>query len=118
MRARMGGGKTAIAGLAFAVLMLAVAGAAYLLLIRDAESEPEMVLECIQGRCVERPLDEVAAEFISLSPEEEVEQFGRRPPTFRNVAAEAGVAFEHLRDDDFFNLGGGAAAADFNGDGW
>ncbi len=42
---------------------------------------------------------------------------GREPPTFREVAAEAGVAFEHTRDENFFNLGGGAAAADFNNDG-
>ena len=46
------------------------------------------------------------------------EDLGREPPTFREVAVEAGVAFQHTRDDGFFNLGGGAAAADFNNDGW
>ena len=36
---------------------------------------------------------------------------------FRNLAAEAGVDFHHLRDQTLFNLGGGAAAGDYNGDG-
>ena len=49
---------------------------------------------------------------------EEARQLGREPPSFEEVAAQAGVAFEHSRDGDFFNLGGGAAAADFNNDGW
>ena len=36
---------------------------------------------------------------------------------FSEVAAPAGVAFQHFRDDVFFNIGGGGAAADYNNDG-
>ena len=116
---RVTGRRAAIGGVVVAVVAVAAAFAGYQLLLSDsAESTPETVIECIQGHCVERPISEVDTDFISLTPEEEVEQFGRRPPTFENVAREAGVAFEHMRDDDFFNLGGGAAAADFNRDGW
>jgi enediyne biosynthesis protein E4 len=50
-------------------------------------------------------------------PDEE-RLLGREPPVFRDVAEQAGVAFKHSRDYSFFNLGGGAAAGDFNRDGW
>ncbi|MDA1349623.1 MAG: CRTAC1 family protein, partial [Chloroflexi bacterium] len=36
---------------------------------------------------------------------------------FREMAADAGVDFQHIRSDSLFNLGGGAAAGDYNGDG-
>ena len=39
------------------------------------------------------------------------------PIRFAEVAAQAGVDFQHYRDDAVINLGGGAAAGDFNGDG-
>ena len=76
------------------------------------------VLVCKQGRCVEQPVSQTNAPVESLTPAEEVARLGRQPPTFNQVAEQAGVAFQHSRDQDFFNLGGGAAAADFNGDGW
>ena len=38
-------------------------------------------------------------------------------PPFEDVAAQAGVAFSHYRDTRLYNLGGGAAAGDFDGDG-
>ena len=37
--------------------------------------------------------------------------------TFTDVAGAAGVDFHHTRDDSRFNIGGGAAAGDYNGDG-
>ena len=39
------------------------------------------------------------------------------PIRFEEVAAKAGVDFRHTRDNGYINLGGGAAAGDFNGDG-
>jgi hypothetical protein len=36
---------------------------------------------------------------------------------FKERGAEAGVAFQHFRDDAVINLGGGTAAGDYNGDG-
>ena len=38
--------------------------------------------------------------------------------SFVERAAEAGIVFEHVRDDAVINLGGGAAAGDYNGDGY
>jgi hypothetical protein len=86
----------------------------------DAESPAgrQTVVEWIQGRCIERPLDSGDAELDVLTAQQEIERLGRTPPTFTEVADEAGVAFQHTRDDNFLNLGGGAAAADFNNDGW
>ena len=37
---------------------------------------------------------------------------------FIEVGSAAGVDFQHFRADVFFNIGGGAAAADYDGDGW
>ena len=42
---------------------------------------------------------------------------GFQPLTFVDVAARAGIDFQHTRDDARFNFGGGAAIADYNGDG-
>ena len=46
---------------------------------------------------------------------------GPPPPaarvTFTDVASHAGVDFRHTRGDALFNIGGGAAAGDYNGDG-
>ena len=39
------------------------------------------------------------------------------PVTFREQAKQAGVAFQHTRDEAAINLGGGVAAGDYNGDG-
>ena len=75
------------------------------------------VVQCIQGRCIERAIDG-ESELEVLTAQEEIERLGRFPPVFEEVAAEAGVAFQHSRDENFLNLGGGAAAADFNNDGW
>ena len=38
--------------------------------------------------------------------------------SFVERAAEAGIVFEHVRDDAVINLGGGTAAGDYNGDGY
>jgi hypothetical protein len=105
---------------ALAAVALLVAASAFglsRLLVDDGDGTPETVVECIQGRCVERPAGDGAAVVESLTPKQEVERLGRPPPVFEDVAEQAGVAFQHSRDDDFFNLGGGAAAADFNNDG-
>ena len=83
-----------------------------------AESGGETVIQCVQGRCIERAVGDIEAEAVVVTPEQEVENFGRQPPMFEEVGAQAGVDFHHMRDNDFFNLGGGAAAADFNNDGW
>jgi hypothetical protein len=117
---KWGRGKTVVA--AVVVVAAGVAGAfgVYRLALDDGEGEPgvETVVECIQGRCIERQVGPDTDAVQSLTAEEQVERLGRQPPAFHEVAREAGVAFRHIRDDDFFNLGGGAAAADFNNDGW
>ncbi|HEU0074114.1 MAG TPA: CRTAC1 family protein [Dehalococcoidia bacterium] len=86
--------------------------------LKDASSaNPGTVTQCIQGRCIEIALDDGNDSGV-LTAREEIERLGRIPPSFREVASQAGVAFQHTRDDNFFNLGGGAAAGDFNNDGW
>ncbi len=75
------------------------------------------VVQCIQGRCIEIAAD-TADPLEILTAQDEIQRLGRIPPTFNEVAAKAGVAFQHTRDDNFFNFGGGAAAGDFNNDGW
>jgi hypothetical protein len=74
-------------------------------------------VQCIQGRCIEIAFD-AGDGSAALSAQQEIERLGRIPPTFVESSSEAGVAFQHMRDDNFLNLGGGAAAADFNNDGW
>jgi enediyne biosynthesis protein E4 len=86
--------------------------------LEDASSgTPGTVTQCIQGRCIEIALDDGNDSGV-LTAQEEIERLGRIPPTFTEVASEAGVAFQHTRDDNLLNLGGGAAAGDFNNDGW
>ena len=110
--------------LAAAFLLISVAAAAFGVsrLVLDGDdgggSGAETVVECIQGRCIERQIGADTVAVTSLSVEEEVERLGRQPPAFQEAAQAAAVAFHHTRDDDFFNLGGGGAAADFNNDGW
>jgi enediyne biosynthesis protein E4 len=105
----------------FALIAVTGAAAAFgvyrLAVDDDGGSGVGTVVECIQGRCIERRVGPDTPAARSLTPEEEVANLGRQPPAFREAAAESGVAFRHRRDDDFFNLGGGGAAADFNNDG-
>ena len=76
-------------------------------------------------------LDFVCNEAWYDSIEAMLQHFGRSvsdyipesdPPSsnisFVDRAAEAGIVFEHVRDDAAINLGGGAAAGDYNGDGY
>ena len=43
---------------------------------------------------------------------------GVEPVTFIDVSGQVGLNFRHIRDEGSFNLGGGAAAGDYDGDGF
>ena len=66
------------------------------------------------GLRIDTPTASAGQDYLSRA---ELMALGVQPVTFVDVAARAGLGFQHTRDDARFNFGGGAAIGDYNGDG-